>query len=99
MENCRSVGRWNRSGAETGARAVPLVAAIVVDPVVFAVVFAVVFVYRIRTDLVVIASFLAFTVLVAGAETLDARRSHDTDTADQDAPHDDAGHDMESSSS
>jgi len=60
---------------ETGAKPAPLVAAIVVD----AVVFAGFFVYRIRTDLVVIASFVVFAVLVAGGETLYMRRYSDAD--------------------
>jgi amino acid transporter len=60
---------------ETGAKPAPLVAAIVVD----AVVFTGFFVYRIRTDWVVIASFLAFAVLVAGGETLYMRRFSDAD--------------------
>ncbi|WP_420452855.1 APC family permease [Ilumatobacter sp.] len=58
---------------ETGAHAAPLVAAIVVDVVVF----AGFFVYRIRTDVVVIASFAAFAVLVGGGETLYMRRFGD----------------------
>ena len=65
---------------ETGAKAAPLVAAIVVD----AVVFAGFFVYRIRTDLVVIASFVAFAVLVVGGETLYMRRFSDADTSMRD---------------
>jgi amino acid transporter len=60
---------------QTGARPAPLVAAIVVD----AIVFAGFFVYRIRTDLVVIASFVGFAVVVAGGETLYMRRFSDAD--------------------
>ena len=55
---------------ETGARASLLIAAIVVD----AVVFTGFFVYRVRTDLVVIAAFVGFAILVAGGETLAVRR-------------------------
>ncbi|MEZ5216438.1 MAG: APC family permease [Ilumatobacteraceae bacterium] len=60
---------------QTGARSAPLVAAIVVD----AVVFAGFFVYRVRTDLLVIAAFLVFAVVVAGGETLYMRRFSSTD--------------------
>ncbi len=49
---------------KTGARPGPLVAAIVLDAIVFAGFFA----YRVRTDLVVIAAFAAFAVVVAGGE-------------------------------
>ena len=68
-------GHLRHLRAETGAKPAPLVAAIVVD----AVVFAGFFIYRIRTDRVVIASFIAFAVLVAGGETLYMRRSSDAD--------------------
>jgi hypothetical protein len=47
--------------------------------VVDAVVFAGFLVYRIRTDLVVIASFVVFAVVVAGGETLYMRRYSDAD--------------------
>ena len=69
---------------DTGAKAPLLVAAIVVDVVVF----AGFFVYRIRTDLVVIVSFLAFASIVAGAETYYLRRSRpdDTSSTTHDAP-------------
>ncbi|MEZ5256913.1 MAG: hypothetical protein R2705_08485 [Ilumatobacteraceae bacterium] len=61
---------------QTGAFwSAPLVAAIVVD----AVVFAGFFVYRVRTDLLVIAAFLVFAVVVAGGETLYMRRFSSTD--------------------
>ncbi len=60
---------------ETGAKPAPLIAAIVVD----AVVFTGFFVYRIRTDWVVIAAFIAFAALVAGGETLYMRRYSDAD--------------------
>lgn len=60
---------------ETGAKAAPLVAALVVDAVAFAGFLA----YRIRTDWVVVASFVAFAVLVAGGETLYMRRYSDAD--------------------
>ncbi len=56
-----------------GAKHLLLVAAIVVD----AVVFAGFFIYRIRTDRAVIASFIAFAVLIAGGETLYTRHSSD----------------------
>lgn len=55
---------------ETGAKPAPLVAAIVVDAIVFAGFFG----YRIRTDLVVIASFVVFAVLVAVHAPLQRRR-------------------------
>lgn len=60
---------------ETGARPTPLIAAIVVD----AIVFGGFFIYRIRTDWIVIASFAAFAVVVAGGETLYMRRFSDAD--------------------
>lgn len=68
-------GHLRHLRGETGAKPAPLVAAIVVD----AIVFAGFFVYRIRTDLVVIASFVAFAVLVAGGETLYMRRYSNAD--------------------
>lgn len=68
----------------TGAKPAPLIAAIVVDAIVLIGFFA----YRIRTDLVVIAAFIAFAVLVAGGETLYMRRFSDTDGTMKD--HEDA---------
>ena len=59
----------------TGAKPAPLVAAIIVDTVVF----VGFFVYRIRTDWIVIASFVAFAVLVGGGETIYMRRFSDAD--------------------
>ncbi len=56
---------------ETGAKPALLVTAIVVDAVVFTGFFA----YRIRTDLMVIAAFVGFAVVVAGGETLYMRRT------------------------
>jgi amino acid transporter len=76
-------GHLRHLRAETGAKPAPLIAAIVVD----AVVFAGFFVYRIRTDWIVIASFLAFAVLVAGGETLYMRRFSDaSETMDDHEP-------------
>jgi amino acid transporter len=68
-------GHLRHLRGETGAKPAPLIAAIVVDAIVFAGFFA----YRIRTDLVVIAAFVAFALLVAGGETLYMRRFSDAD--------------------
>ena len=68
-------GHLRHLRGETGAKPAPLIAAIVVD----AIVFTGFFIYRIRTDWVVIASFVAFAVLVAGGETLYMRRFSDAD--------------------
>lgn len=68
---------------ETGARSGPLVAAIVLDAIVFVGFFA----YRIRTDLVVIAAFGAFAILVAGGEYLYMTRISDGSGSDQSADH------------
>lgn len=68
-------GHLRHLRGETGAKAAPLIAAIAVDTIVFVGFFA----YRIRTDWIVIASFIAFAVLVAGGETLYMRRFSDAD--------------------
>jgi len=68
-------GHLRHLRGETGAKAAPLVAAVIVDVVVF----AGFFVYRIRTDWVVIAAFVAFAVIVGGGETLYMRRYSDAD--------------------
>lgn len=71
---------------DTGAHAGYLIAAIVVD----AVVFLGLFVHRIRTDLVVVAAFVAFAVLVGSGETWYVRRSRPDDAHgdDPDQEHD-----------
>jgi len=77
-------GHLRHLRGETGAKPAPLIAAIVVDAIVFIGFFA----YRVRTDPVVIAAFIAFAVLVAGGETLYMRRFSDADGTMKD--HEDA---------
>lgn len=63
-------GHLRHLRGDTGARTGPLVAAIAMD----AAVFAGLFVYKARTDLVVVAAFLAFALTVAVGEHLHMRK-------------------------
>jgi amino acid transporter len=67
-------GHWRYLRADTGARSLPLLAAVALDAVILTGFLA----FRMRTDWIVVAAFAVFAVMVAGGEFLYMTRFGDS---------------------